>query len=332
MIQKDRKYSMHDRENALKEWLTNTLNSSTFILQALTSDASFRKYYRVQCNGISQIVMDAPPDKEGLNAFIHIAQVLSKSGVLTPEILAQDLQQGFLLLSDFGDKLLLDCLNSTSCDKYYNEATNVLLKIQQCPIDDPMLPSFDQKFMLQEMNLCSEWFFKRYLSLKLSDTEHELFNNTIKEIASALAQLPQVFMHRDYHSRNIMMVNKQQMAVIDFQDAVRGPVAYDLVSLLKDCYISWPRTKVLEWVELYYRRCPHVSDYSLKEFIHAFDLCGLQRHLKVLGIFSRLKLRDNKPGYLKDLPLTLKYVLDCSEIYEEFRPLNNLLQKRVYLP
>lgn len=323
---------MHDRENALKEWLTNTLNSSAFILHPLTGDASFRKYYRVQYNGMGQIVMDAPPEKGSLSSFIGISQILTKAEVLTPEIFAQDLQQGFLLLSDFGDKLLLDCLNKTTCDTYYDTAINVLLKIQQCSIDTPMLPSFDQKFMHQEMNLCSEWFFKNYLSLKLSDTEQQLFNDTIKHIASELALQPQVFIHRDYHSRNLMITNKQQMAVLDFQDAMQGPVTYDLVSLLKDCYISWPRTKVLEWVELYYRKCPHLSGYSLKEFIYAFDLCGLQRHLKVLGIFSRLKLRDNKPGYLKDLPLTLKYVLDCSESYEELRPLNNLLQKRVYLP
>jgi aminoglycoside/choline kinase family phosphotransferase len=331
----DGKYIMHERENALKEWLVQTIKQQDFVLSPLAGDASFRRYFRMQYNGLSYVVMDAPPGKEDLNPFIHMAQTLAQANVHTPKILATNLQQGFLLLSDLGDQLLLNALRTETADNYYQDALKTLFKIQSCSISDPMLAPFDHAFMMKEMLLCPEWFLKAYLALDLSSDETVLLHQSMEWIAAEVAKQPLTFIHRDYHSRNLMLLEKETnptLGVIDFQDAMRGPFTYDLVSLLKDCYISWPRTKVLEWVEFFYTQHDLASTYSLKEFIRAFDLCGLQRHLKVLGIFSRLHLRDNKSGYLKDLPLTLKYVLECTEIYDELHPLFHFLQMRVYLP
>jgi hypothetical protein len=246
-----------------------------------------------------------------------------------------DKEQGFLLLSDLGDQLLLDKLQAETVNGYYHDAINTLFKIQECSISDPKLPSFDEAFMLKEMNLCPEWFFKAYLGLNLEEDEIKLVQTNLKWIATEVSQQPMVFIHRDYHSRNLMLVSnkgKADLGVIDFQDAMRGPLTYDLASLLKDCYISWPREQVLEWVTFFHRKSILASNYSLAEFIRAFDLCGLQRHLKVLGVFCRLYLRDNKSGYLGNLPLTLSYVLECCTLYEELHALLHFFQNRVYLP
>jgi N-acetylmuramate 1-kinase len=324
---------MHDRENALKEWLVDTIGQDDLIVTPLAGDASFRRYFRVQHSGITQVVMDAPPNKEDLDPFIRVAKILEQANISTPKLLAMDLKQGFLLLSDLGDDLLLDVLGEDNVDYYYHQAINTLLRIQSCPLDHPMLPSFDHDFMMKEMNLCTEWFIKAYLNLDLTPNETNMLQQSMEWVATEVAQQPLAFIHRDYHSRNLMRINKgTDLGVIDFQDAMKGPFTYDLVSLLKDCYIAWPRTKTLEWVAFFYKKNKLANPYSLDEFIRAFDLCGLQRHIKVLGVFSRLYLRDNKPGYLKDLPLVLKYVLECTEMYEELHPLFHCLQTKVYLP
>ncbi|KGP63096.1 phosphotransferase [Legionella norrlandica] len=325
---------MHDRENALKEWLTQTIKQEDFVLVPLAGDASFRRYFRIRYNGLTQIVIDAPPEKENIGAFLTIANILNQAKIPVPKIIAINEKYGFLLLSDLGDQLLLNKLRNDTADNYYHHAIDLLLQIQQCPTADPNLPPFDKAFMLKEMNLCLEWFFNAYLSLELNQKEVLLFQESIAWVANEVAKQPLVFIHRDYHSRNLMLVENQHscLATIDFQDAMEGPLTYDLVSLLKDCYISWPREKILDWVTYFYKKCPTATIYSLPEFIRAFDLCGLQRHLKVLGVFCRLYLRDNKAGYLNDLPLTLKYVLECTEMYEELRPFFNFFQQRVYLP
>jgi N-acetylmuramate 1-kinase len=322
---------MHDRENVLKQWLAQTINQEEFTLTTLAGDASFRKYFRLHFNGQTRVIMDAPPSKEDLEPFIHVAHCLKNQGVLTPEILAVNKEHGFLLMSDLGDTLLLGELTANSVDNYYKQAIHTLFNIQRCSIDDPKIPYFDKAFMLQEMSLCIDWFLNKYLSIQLTSKEELLLRETMTLIAEEVSQQPLVFIHRDYHSRNLMIVG-DELGVIDFQDAMRGPITYDLVSLLKDCYVAWPREQLLSWVEFYHQLCPQTTHYSAPEFIRAFDLCGLQRHLKVLGVFSRLHLRDNKPGYLKDLPLTLSYVLQCTETYEELRPLYHFLQNKVRLP
>lgn len=326
---------MHQRENALKEWLIYILKHQDFQLTPLAGDASFRRYFRIKDRDLTFVVMDAPPDKEDLHPFLHIAQTLEKAGVHTPKIIAKNIENGFLILEDLGDQLLLNDLRADTADNYYNLALNTLLKLQTCSINDSKLANFDFTHMLKEMNLCQEWFLAAYLNLQLAHDEILLIWQSMEWIANEVASQPLTFTHRDYHSRNLLVIPEQgeaSLGVIDFQDAMRGPLTYDLVSLLKDCYISWPRAKILEWLEIFYEKNKLAKNYSLPAFTRAFDLCGLQRHLKVLGIFCRLYLRDNKSGYLKDLPLTLKYVLECTETYEELHPLFHFLQKRVYLP
>lgn len=328
------KYSMHKRENALEDWLLNTIKLKDFSLRPLAGDASFRRYYRLHCADSSMIIMDAPPEKEALESFIFVAEVLNQAQIHTPEIIAKNYEQGFLLLSDFGDQLLLNLLNDNTVNQYYLDSMNILLQMQNS-ISEPKLPAFDKAFMVHEMNLCSEWFLNQYLKLELTAAEHGLIDKTVVLLAQEVAQQPLTFIHRDYHSRNLMLIDQEgspALGIIDFQDAMIGPVTYDLVSLLKDCYIAWPRERILEWLAYFHSKSPLVNHYSLAQFIRAFDFCGLQRHLKVLGVFCRLHLRDNKSGYLGDLPLTLKYVLECSEIYEELHPFYDFLQKRVNLP
>ncbi|MBA2650315.1 MAG: phosphotransferase [Legionella sp.] len=321
---------MHERENALKDWLLTLTNNKKFKLYPLPGDASFRSYKRLEYEGVSQIVMDAPPDKETMEPFVTIANILRQAGIITPEIYAQNIPQGFLLLSDLGDTLLLEKLNAKTADFYYKEAINILLKLQNCPIQN--IPTFDISFMLSEMNICSEWFFKQYLCLHLDEYEQHFISQTFQQLASNIAEQPQVFIHRDYHSRNLMLKDEASLGVIDFQDAMGGPFAYDLVSLLKDCYIGWPREKVLSLVRYFFTNSHYCKHYDLAEFIRAFDMCGLQRHIKILGVFSRLYLRDDKPGYLKHLPLTLKYVLECTKTYEELHAFHDFLKMRVQLP
>lgn len=326
---------MQERENALKDWLKQIISHDEFILTPLAGDASFRTYYRIQYNGLVHIIMDAPPDKEDLKPFIHVTHLLTQAKVFVPKILAVNMHYGFLLLSDLGDTLLLKELRTDTVDAYYKHAINTLLRIQSCPVDDVHIPPFNKAFMLKEMSLCTEWFLQKYLSLELLPEELFLLEHTMDWIAEQLMQQPTVFIHRDYHSRNLMCAldkGQPQLAVIDYQDAMYGPITYDLVSLLKDCYISWPREQVLDWIDYFYKQSPLAARQSKTLFVRGFDLCGLQRHLKVLGVFSRLYLRDGKAGYLADLPLVLKYVLECSELYEELLPLGHVLQKRVCLP
>ncbi|QDP71308.1 phosphotransferase [Legionella israelensis] len=321
---------MQQRENTLKEWLEKLIGHSMFTLIPLAGDASFRRYFRLTVNGMSRIVMDAPPEKERLEPFIKIAEILALNDVLSPNIFAINRKEGFLLLEDFGDKLLLHTLNADNVNFYYSQAIDILFKIQHAwPTES--FPLFNTQFIQEEISLCKHWFLQRYLSLTLTSSEEKLLIELMRWLAEQINQQPRVLIHRDYHSRNLMILDNG-LGVIDFQDAMRGPLMYDLVSLLKDCYLSWPRAQVLQWLADFHRRSTDIRDWSLDEVIRAFDLCGLQRHLKVLGIFTRLYLRDNKPGYLQDLPLTLHYVRECAALYPELHTFLDFLQTRVNLP
>ncbi len=317
---------MQTRENALNEWLKLQLNPVSFTLTPLTGDASFRRYSRLSSATGTKIVMDAPPDKEALAPFIHIQRALQAIGILTPVVHAANLEQGFALLDDLGDTLLLHALTDSNRDKYYALAMQTLVDMQQCP--GQSLPAFDKQHMLNEMSLFHDWFLKAYLKLSLTAAEERLIHTTFNAIADRVAAQPQVFIHRDYHSRNLMIVN-EKLGVIDFQDAMFGPVTYDLASLLKDCYTKLPDAAYQQYVELFYQRQPLAQTWSLQTFKDEVDYCGLQRHLKVLGIFCRLHLRDNKPNYLQDLPLTMAYTLTCLKRHAELSPLLQLLEERV---
>jgi N-acetylmuramate 1-kinase len=333
---KAEEYNMHNRQNALHRWLEQLLSPAPFTLTPLTGDASFRRYFRLHYNDFSQVIMDAPPEKENIEPFLAIANLLRRARVRVPQIYALDKVQGFVILEDFGDTLMLNELCLNTADKLYTAAIKTLITMQEYLTPSlEQLPSFDKQFIFLELNLFSQWFLGLYLAIELTSKEERLIQETFTWLSKEICQQPQVFVHRDYHSRNIMRLpNDQEIAlgIIDFQDAMRGPVTYDLVSLLKDCYIQWPREQVMSWLSDFHRQAPSAKQYSLQDFSRAFDLCGLQRHLKILGIFSRLYLRDKKPKYLQDLPLTLHYVMDCLESYEELKPFYQFMQNRIRLP
>lgn len=330
-------YNMQNRQNALNKWLEQTLSPTPFSVNPLAGDASFRRYFRLNCNGITQVIMDAPPDKETMQPFFAVGELLAELGIRVPTIHAYDKTQGFAILDDFGDELLLNHLSPQTVNKLYQRAIELIILMQDCSAEQmKQLPHFNKQFMLQELNIFREWFLHSYLKIELTANEDELLSTTFSWLTDTLSQQPQVFIHRDYHSRNIMLLNESSkellLGVIDFQDAMQGPYTYDLVSLLKDCYIQWPREQVIEWLSFFHQLSPLAQQKPLSDFIRAFDLCGLQRHLKVLGVFSRLYLRDNKPNYLLDLPLTLNYVMACLESYPELEPFYQFMMNRIRLP
>ena len=328
---------MQNRQNALKQWVENTLNQSSITLLPLTGDASFRRYYRVRQGISNYIVMDCPPEKETLRPFIDIGRILQQNQVITPTVHAFDESLGFALLDDFGDTLLLTELqnpdtSAQAIDTLYTQALITLAHLQKSHENSTYhLPVFDQTHMHNELALLKNWYFEGYLKIALTPGEIKLLKSTNQWLVEEISQQPYVFIHRDYHSRNIMVL-KEGLGIIDFQDAMLGPVAYDLVSLLKDCYIQWPTPQVMHWLNLFYENSEYAQKLTLPDFKRAFDLCGLQRHLKVLGIFCRLSLRDNKPNYLADLPLTRHYVMACLESYPELHLFYEFMEQRGQLP
>jgi N-acetylmuramate 1-kinase len=317
------------RFEALKQWVRQALAPLNDLeIRPLSGDASFRRYFRAFSADRTWVVMDAPPAKEDCKPFVAIAKQWRQCGVRVPEICAEDLEQGFLLLSDFGDDLLLGLLTADNVDGIYRLAIDHLLPIQNCPQPpNHPLPPYDRAMLAREMELFRDWLVGQKLGLTLSAEEHTLLDDTFDLlIQSALAQ-PQVCVHRDYHSRNLLLTPAGQIAVLDFQDAVVGPYSYDLVSLLRDCYIRWPQEQVRGWALYYYQKT--AQQQTQAEFLRGFDLMGIQRHLKAAGIFARLSIRDGKHGYLNDVPRTVGYIESVSAQYPELQAFHQWLQARV---
>ena len=302
-----------------------------FEVTLASGDASFRRYFRVSYDGKSRIAMDAPPDKEDCHPFVDIAHKFREQGVNVPVIHAQDLAQGFLLLDDFGGTHYLDVLNKNNAELLYGDALRSLCRIQKQPLWEG-LPPYDRVLLLQEMELFREWLVQRQLGLELSDAEQQMLDETFGLLADSAQGQPQVCVHRDYHSRNLMVTSENNPGVLDFQDAVFGPITYDLVSLLRDCYIRWPIERVDAWVQDYFELALQndiLGDEHRASFPRWFDLMGVQRQLKASGIFARLNKRDGKPGYLKDIPRTLGYILDVAPRYPMLEGLAVLVRERV---
>ena len=299
---------MPDRSTLLNQWLEQ-LGYRDYRLSAASEDASFRSYLRLECGADSFVVMDAPPQQEPCDHFIAIAHKLRGAGLNAPEIIASNLADGFLLLTDFGSADYLSQLDAQTEGPLYADALAALLAMQT-GIDADALPEYDEAMLQREMDLFHDWFMVKLLGVELNGPQQAIWQG-IKQllVENALAQ-PQVFVHRDYHSRNLMKLERHNPGILDFQDAVRGPVTYDLVSLLRDCYVAWPTARVDQLVLDYYEsaRANGLVDVGAARFKCWFDLMGVQRHLKAVGIFSRLNIRDGKPGYLKDIPRTLGYV------------------------
>ena len=321
------------RKAALETWLAGTLAGPPVRIAPASADASFRRYFRVWHDGRTYIAMDAPPGREDLGPFIQVAEILAAAGVNVPRVLERDADRGYLLLTDLGSRLYLDALREgDDPDRLYGDAITALVRIQsQAPASAGRLPAYDAGRLQQELALFPEWFLSRHLGLRLSASELGVIERAVTRLTEAALAQPQVLVHRDYHSRNLMVCDENP-GILDFQDAVRGPATYDIVSLLKDCYISWPRERMLEWLDLYRAAAARAGlqfGSQRTAFIEAFDLMGLQRHLKVLGIFARLWYRDGKPGYLADLPLVLEYTLDATSRSGSMAELGAFLQERV---
>jgi aminoglycoside/choline kinase family phosphotransferase len=317
------------RTIAMLDWLENDLLLTIGSCEPASSDASFRRYFRVKTPEEQFIVMDAPPEKENIEPFIRIAGVLTRSHVNVPTIFQQNLADGFLLLEDFGSQCFLDKLNANNAEALYQSAFDSLFKLQtHTDIQNCGLPSYNETLLLRELTIFDEWFLNHTLDIQIPASIWETLRTLL--VSSALEQ-PVSCVHRDYHSRNLMVLNSNSPGVIDFQDAVVGPITYDLVSLLRDCYIAWPKQLVEQWMTRYYQRLVRTNliNCSLIQFQRWFDLMGLQRHLKAIGIFSRLHLRDGKSSYLNDIPRTLNYVTTVSAAYPELADFSDFLYKQV---
>ncbi len=294
----------------LREWTQSVLPDPLLALEPASADASFRRYFRAVTAAGPHIVMDAPPSHEDCRPWLHVARLFRAAGANTPDILAENLEEGFLLISDLGSTTYLMALDDTSADRLYRDANAALVKIQAASRPGE-LPDYDRALLERELRLFPDWYLAKHLNVTLSPEQQDVMEAAFEKIlANNLAQ-PRVFVHRDWHSRNLMVTEPDNPGVIDFQDAVYGPITYDLASLYKDAYIRWEEDRVLDWVVRYWEAArkaglPVHADFG--EFYRDFEWMGVQRHIKVLGIFARLCHRDGKDGYLKDMPLVMDYL------------------------
>ncbi len=318
---------MQDREIAIRAWSDRAL-AAACRYSLLAGDASFRRYFRAECgDGRRFVLMDSPPDREDPAPFAEITQRLLRGGVRAPRIHHADLTRGFLLIDDFGDDLYLNRLDPGTADDLYRAAIDTLVKIQQ--IDHRGLPAFDTPAMMGEMQLFIDWLLDRHLGMAPDTKTRGIYENAFQLIVENALSQPQTFVHFDYHSRNLLVLeNDGAPGVLDYQDAVVGPASYDLASLLRDCYIAWPQPDVDRWRRYFLeQRRDHGDDFDVPDFERWFDLAGMQRHFKASGIFARLYHRDGKPNYLADIPRTLGYIVSCAARYPEFAGLHEQLNK-----
>lgn len=326
------------RFQQLDRWLASVFGDRNYSISVASADASFRRYFRIARGGETLIAMDAPPDKEDMEPYVRVAAMLVDVGVNAPKVLHRDAAQGFLLNTDLGTRTYLnDLADPARVDSLYTDALNALVQIQsRADQHARTLPPYDAAVLQREMALFPEWFCSRHLQQPLEGGDLARLQAMFGLLIEVALEQTGVFVHRDYHSRNLMVGDGQRYGanpgILDFQDALYGPVTYDLVSLLRDCYISWPIPRVHGWVKQF-RDTAGSSGIRVAgsddEFLRWFDFMGVQRHLKVLGIFARLWHRDGKSGYLKDLPLTLRYVRDVVDVYSELKPLKQLIDERI---
>jgi aminoglycoside/choline kinase family phosphotransferase len=317
------------RALSLLDWLKNDLSLTLNQFEPASSDASFRRYFRVTHPTGSYVVMDAPPNKENTEPFIRIAALFERSKVNVPTLYHINQEQGFLVLEDFGTVCLLDQLNAENVHTLYQQTFDELFKLQSnTSTTNSNLPLYDKALFKQELSLFYDWFSDKLIGKTVPESLQKTLNSLL--ITSALAQ-PNVCVHRDYHSRNLMILKDKGIGVIDFQDAVIGPITYDLVSLLRDCYITWPQARIEAWLHQYYQRLVNhkMTDVSFNEFKRWFDLMGVQRHMKAIGIFARLHLRDQKPAYLADIPRTMAYIETVCRQYSELKPFQDWLKHEI---
>ena len=321
-----------DRATVRLAWVRQALDDETLTLASASADASFRSYWRTHHDGRSWIVMDSPPAQEDPRPWLEIGTRLSTAGLHVPAVKACDLEQGFLLIEDLGSQLYLPALNDDTVDALYGDAMDALLRMQR-DADTTGLPPYDHAFLQRELEIMPEWFLRRHLGYTPECEEWDVLESAFTVLLHNALEQPRSFVHRDYHSRNLLVTARNNPGIIDFQGALHGPITYDLASLLRDCYIVWDRARVVGWVESYRQRlqAAQLIDVNVgpQRFRRWFDLIGLQRHVKVLGIFCRLGYRDGKLGYLDDLPRVYDYVIDVAGAYPELADFVALLRRCV---
>jgi len=311
---------MKNRKEQLKTWLRSFFSEKEiYNLKLMPTHASFRKYYRIYSNKGSWVIMDAPLSSEKPDIFYRVSRLMEHYNIQVPECKQFNQEDGFILISDLGDKMFSEGLNLSNMEKNYQKALSLLVEL--LVIDSKLVPEYEYSKFMSEQQLLSKWFFK--LIDYHPSVDHTLkFLELFEYLSLTANNQPKIFIHRDFHSKNIMVMGDDSLGLIDFQDALRGPVTYDIVSLLKDCYVSWPRSIVLEFVESYWLELKNINicdDISLNEFIKWFDLMGLQRHLKCLGIFSRLSISRNREDYLKDIPRVIAYIEEVLCLYGDLK-------------
>ncbi|MBW8458117.1 MAG: phosphotransferase [Thiobacillus sp.] len=316
---------------ALQEWAARQLETTSLDIAPASADASFRRYFRVTAKGRDYIVMDAPPAHEDCRPFIAVARLLGDAGVHVPQVLAQDLDRGFLLLTDLGNTTYLTALNDAALDpgvarELYLASNDALIRIQQASRPG-VLPEYDRALLTRELMLFPEWYVAKHLGVTMTDDQRAILETVFERLLANNLSQPQVYVHRDWHSRNLM-VSDPNPGILDFQDAVYGPITYDLASIYRDAYVQWDEEMQLDWVIRYWEKAraaglPVRADFG--DFWRDFEWMGAQRHIKVLGIFARLYHRDGKDGYLKDMPLVMHYLRRVCERYIELKPLFYLL-------
>ena len=310
--------ALDPRNAALAAWLRDTLATTAFRIEPASEDASFRRYFRVHAGARTWVAMDAPPPMEDCRPFVSVLGLLRGAGVRAPALHAADVERGFLLLDDLGSRCYLDVIGKANADALYTDAFAALLDMQ-CRIGPGQVPPYDDRKLREEMELFREWLLARHLGIEIDGALSLALDETFEVLVRVCLEQPRVFVHRDYHSRNLMHLDDRNPGVIDFQDAVDGPITYDLVSLLRDVYVRWPEDRVAGWVDACHDRAVArgLVGVGRERFRRWFDLTGVQRHLKIAGIFARLWHRDGKPRYLDDLPLTLAYLSEVTPCHPE---------------
>jgi len=315
------------RQKQLTDWLSSLYPDQTFTIAPASADASFRRYFRATfADGSTKVVMDAPPQHEDCKPFLHIGTLFEEAGAHVPHVYAQDLAQGFLLLSDLGNTTFLQALDAKNARQLYDHAIDALIKIQLASKPNE-LPPYDEALLRRELNLFPEWYIAKHLGVTLTTKQQAKLEEVFARIIKNNLSQPCVYVHRDFHSRNLM-VSEPNPGVLDFQDAVYGPITYDLASLFKDAYIRWEEAEIIDWLIRYWEKArkaglPVREDFA--DFYWDYEMMGAQRHIKVLGIFARLYHRDGKDGYLKDMPLVMEYLHKACERYIDLKPLLNIL-------
>ena len=313
----------------LVEWLSSFLDKKIRSIEFASEDASFRRYFRIVHENSSYILMDAPVEHMDIEPFLRIAEKFLSIGLNVPTVFASNKEKGFALISDFGNTMYLDILTHITADELYEDALNSLIRLQVATSSDPnFLPPYDAELLCSEMELFRSWYLPEHRKLEITPEISDVLDHTFEFLRDRALEQPKVWVHLDYHSRNLMHVADNNPGIIDFQSAVLGPITYDLVSLLRDCYIVWPPERVRHWIHRYFNLAHDAGlsvEFTENEFMQWFDWMGLQRHIKVVGIFSRLNYRDHKAKFLEDIPTVMTYIEFVSRSYKELKPLHRLV-------